>query len=893
VNIALLIDTLAGGGAEGVLRRLAAGLARRGQRVFVYCLKHAETPTEHLRAAGVVVREARAVGRSPLLAWRLARWLRSDRVEIVHAHSCAALAWAFPAAKLLGLPLVHVRHGWPLGGPSRYGRLANYLDPLVERVVINCASARERLPRGRVTRTAVHIPNGIDLQPVALQDARTRLEELCGRSLRGPVILSVANIRVEKDICGLLRAFALLRRQRPDAALVCVGAIRDRAYWAEVQRELQNLGLTDHALFPGPVEDAWQLMPAADVLCLSSRTEGMPNVVLEAMAQSVPVVATAVGDVGRLDTHADPRHFLLRHNQTGVLVPPGNPPALATALRYALRDRSAARRRAARAAEDHARWYTTDRMVQRYERLYADCLRPRPNVSRADRATICRRRPGVLMVGPAAPQIGGMVSAIDGLMTSPLREAYDLHRFATTADRQGFILSRAGRPHSPPTGRDPAPARGRLRGRDARTPRRWALKFASVTRHLAALLRLGQVLIRRAGRPHYPHERIALVHIHTCSYFTFYRNLLDLALIKLLGRKAVLHIRGGRFAQFCADSGIAGRWLIRRGCELADAVVVLSPSWRARLSPFVGQARVLVIPNGVALPAHEPQTREGKDDPSAALGTSLCPYPRPSTGGGSAGRQPCRFLFLGPLTEPKGLGDLIEAASLLERGDIPFHLLIAGPAPPTDRSAWEQRIAQAGLAQRVTFHGPVQGAEKTRLLASADCLVHPSHSEGLPFTILEAAAAGLPVIATAVGAVPDVLTPRPPGRSRFRAGGTPALPEERLAPLVPPHDPATLARELTRLALDEPLRRRIGQALRSHVAASYNVDQQVRRVARLYESVLPRRFARRRPGNEPRTSVCAPAPARLGPAAHTRNPSSEHRSPDADRPEPTAIATRH
>jgi glycosyltransferase involved in cell wall biosynthesis len=297
---------------------------------------------------------------------------------------------------------------------------------------------------------------------------------------------------------------------------------------------------------------------------------------------------------------------------------------------------------------------------------------------------------------------------------------------------------------------------------------------------------------------------------------------------------------------------------------------VLSPSWRARLSPFVGRARVLVIPNGVALPAHEPHAKEDE--------------PPPSTSADRAGRAPCRFLFLGPLTEPKGLGDLIEAASLLEQGEIPFHLLIAGPAAPADRSAWEQRITEAGLAQSVTFHGPVQGVERDRLFVSVDCLVHPSHSEGLPFSILEAAAAGLPVIATAVGDVPDVLMLRPPRRSRFR---------ERLAPLVPPHDPATLARQMTSLALDEPLRRRIGQALRSHVAENYDIDQQARRVARLYESILPRRLSRRGPGDEPRTSVCGRACAGLRSAAHTGKPSSEHRSPDAGRPEPAAIAPRH
>jgi len=194
---------------------------------------------------------------------------------------------------------------------------------------------------------------------------------------------------------------------------------------------------------------------------------------------------------------------------------------------------------------------------------------------------------------------------------------------------------------------------------------------------------------------------------------------------------------------------------------------------------------------------------------------------------------------------------------------------------------------ESGLQAIIGIHssilGPALGGTRIRPYSSIDEALTDvlRLSRGMTY---KAAAAGLPVIATAVGAVSDVLTSRPPGRSRFREG---------LAPLVPPHDPATLAREMTRLALDEPLRRRIGQALRSHVAANYNVDQQVRRVARLYESILPRWLTRRRPGDEPWTSVCAPAPAWLRPAAHTRHPSSEQRRPDTDRPEPTAIATRH
>ena len=154
MNVALLIDTLVGGGSEGVLRRLALGLAHRGHRVFIYCLKDVRENAVAEPRAGLVIREAHSAGRDPLLTWRLARWLLSDHIEVVHAHSCAAMVRVFPAAKLLRLPLGHVRHGWPLGGPSRYGRLADHLSPFIERVVINCRSGRARLPRGRVARVA-------------------------------------------------------------------------------------------------------------------------------------------------------------------------------------------------------------------------------------------------------------------------------------------------------------------------------------------------------------------------------------------------------------------------------------------------------------------------------------------------------------------------------------------------------------------------------------------------------------------------------------------------------------------------------------------------------------------------------------------------------------------
>jgi glycosyltransferase involved in cell wall biosynthesis len=783
VNVAILIDTLVGGGAEGVVQRLALGLARRGQRVFVYCLKVAGTPAERLRAAGIVVREGSSRGLDPLLYWRLGRWLHGDGIDVLHAHSCAGLVCAFPAAKLLGVPVMHVRHGWPLGRRSRYARVADWVSHAIECVAVNCETGRARLPAGRVAQRALCLPNGVDPTPMTQERSRELLAELCGRSPQRPIVLSVANIRPEKDTCVLVRAFNLLRRAWPTAELVCVGAVLDRRYAAEVWRDVRALGLEGCVHFPGHCADAARLMRAADVFCLSSRTEGRPNVVLEAMAQEVPIVATAVGDVGRLEPHRASKHLLLRHNQTGLLVPPGNPGALCDALRCALRDRAASEARARRAAERHARDCTTERMVELYERAYACCVRRQREVPGHTKTTATRRRrPGVVMLGPAPPQIGGMVTSIGLLMKSPLRARYELHRVGSPVDPA--YCAQAG------------PGRG-MRGVPG--------VVRAVVRHVGALARLASLLVRK---------RVAILHIHTCSYFTFYRNLVDLAVARLLGCAVILHVRGNLFERFCAESGRVGRWVIRRGLEAADAVIVLSRGWHDALRPYAGQARLVVVPN-----AFDPDVLPTREDLAAARAAREDDGPR----------RPCRFLFLALVREIKGVGDLIEAARLLRARGMPFELRIAGPATDGDGERWRQQVHDAGLGDVVTFVGPVSGPAKARQLAWADCFVHPSHSEGLPNSVLEGGAAGLPVIATAVGAVPEVYDP-----PDLMAAGE-SLP---LAPLVAPRDPTALAREMERMACDAELRWRIGERLRTRFEAEYSIERLAERISPIYERIL-------------------------------------------------------
>src|SRR6202008_37545 len=129
----------------------------------------------------------------------------------------------------------------------------------------------------------------------------------------------------------------------------------------------------------------------------------------------------------------------------------------------------------------------------------------------------------------------------------------------------------------------------------------------------------------------------------------------------------------------------------------------------------------------------------------------------------------------------------------------------AGSGP--EEAQLERVVRELALADAVSFRGPVFGEEKTGLLARADVLALPSYSEGLPYALLEAMAAGAPVIVTPVGAMPDVVLE---GVHGFFA---------------PARDPAAVARAIARLASDRDLVARMSEACRRRVAGSYSIER--------------------------------------------------------------------
>jgi glycosyltransferase involved in cell wall biosynthesis len=226
--------------------------------------------------------------------------------------------------------------------------------------------------------------------------------------------------------------------------------------------------------------------------------------------------------------------------------------------------------------------------------------------------------------------------------------------------------------------------------------------------------------------------------------------------------------------------------IVRFVFDHCDRVVVLSHAWKDWVKGMCSNAHVAVIYNPVGFPPMMP------------------PWDRRVAG---------RILFLGRLGQRKGSYDLLNAASkvAIKRPDL--RLFLGGDG---ELNRVRETALELGISDKVELLGWVRGEEKERLLASAAVYVLPSYNEGLPMSVLEAMAAGLPILSTPVGGIPEAVTD---GVEGF---------------LVNPGDVRALADALDRLLGDPELARGMGVAARRKVERAFSADAVLPSVEALY-----------------------------------------------------------
>ncbi|MBA4741623.1 MAG: glycosyltransferase [Azoarcus sp.] len=330
-RLAVLVSFSGEGGVERMMLNLVEAIVARGIEVDLLAIR---ADSAHLAALPDGVRRIDLGVRHSLSSVRpLARYLRDERPEAMLIAKDRAIRAAVLARSLARVPCRIVgRLGTNLsaaleGRPAltRWLRTAP-MRPLyagVEHVVcvsagvLDDTAALTRLPRSRLSV----VPNPVVTPRLALLARATPEPPLPAGSGRFgmPLIVGAGRLTEQKDFATLIRAFALLRRTRP-ARLAILGDGRDRAALLALAR---SLDVADDLVLPGFLPNPWAWMARAQLFVLSSRWEGSPNVLTEALALGVPAVAT--------DCPSGPRE-LLRDGAIGPLVSVGNAPELAAAM---------------------------------------------------------------------------------------------------------------------------------------------------------------------------------------------------------------------------------------------------------------------------------------------------------------------------------------------------------------------------------------------------------------------------------------------------------------------------------------------------------------------------------------------------------------------------------
>lgn len=366
-TICQALHSLCVGGAEVLAARLARRLRERFRFLFV-CLDDLGTLGEELRREGFPVHVLhRRDGLDWRFGYRLARLLRREKVDVIHAHQYTPFFYSMMSRFFYRRPAIlfteHGRH-YP-DYPRRKRMLVNrLLLGKKDRVVAVGQAVRQALLDNegmRADRVAV-VYNGIDLPSFgANRFDREAVRSEIGVAKDDFVILQVARLDYLKDHATAIRTLKQVIGQRPHARLVLVGEGPELAKIHELVR--QN-SLEKHVVLLGLRNDVARLLPAADLFLLTSISEGIPLTLIEAMSAGLPVVATRVGGVAEV----------VEHGETGLLAPSGDDAKLAEhVLRLAadherrLRMGESGRRRAKEI-------FSESRMHASYLRLYEELL---------------------------------------------------------------------------------------------------------------------------------------------------------------------------------------------------------------------------------------------------------------------------------------------------------------------------------------------------------------------------------------------------------------------------------------------------------------------------------------------------------------------------------------
>lgn len=354
IRVAYLIDRLSRAGTEMQLLGIIRSLDRSQVLPWLVLLDGEDDESQRLAPAECPVLRlgvrSLASLRAVRAAWRLAHWLRRNRIDVVQTYFIDSTRFGVPVARWAGVPrVIRVRNNLGYWLTRRHRWWNRMIEAGIDVTLTNSQAGRESLmAEGIPPERIVVMENGVEIEKFAAAPPRF------GNPLR---IGAVANLRPVKGLDLLVRAAAELTRKHDHLLFEVAGEGPQRE---ELERQIRDLGLESRFILRGSVSEIPQFLARMDVAVLPSRSESLSNALLEAMASGRAIVATRVGAAARL----------IDDGVEGLLVEPENVPDLVRALDFMVQHPEAGRRMGEAARQRVAANHSRDMVCRNYERFY-------------------------------------------------------------------------------------------------------------------------------------------------------------------------------------------------------------------------------------------------------------------------------------------------------------------------------------------------------------------------------------------------------------------------------------------------------------------------------------------------------------------------------------------
>ncbi|MBO1579765.1 glycosyltransferase family 4 protein [Bacillus sp. XF8] len=283
-------------------------------------------------------------------------------------------------------------------------------------------------------------------------------------------------------------------------------------------------------------------------------------------------------------------------------------------------------------------------------------------------------------------------------------------------------------------------------------------------------------------------RQVKIMHIHTASRGSFFRKRIFVKMGKWFGKKIILHMHGAEFMIFYQESNENTRNKIQKTLETVDVIITLSQKWKSDIDTITNNSNVMVIYNAIN---------------SSKFNLSEL--------------NELNILFMGRVGTRKGIYDLVDIMPEISKEYPNVKLHIAGDG---DLVTLNKKIEEFNLNKNTQIHGWIDYNQKMKLLEESSIFILPSYNEGLPVSILEAMAAGLPVISTNIGGIPEQIIN---GLNGF---------------IIKPGDKKCLLTHIKYLLQDNNIRQEFGKEARHKVEESFSLNVIGKEISSVYESLI-------------------------------------------------------